>query len=204
MKTNNFKPLLAAIALALPFAAAHAESKFTTGSGALTANARVDFSIVIPKVLYLRVGTGTPFADNATIDLVTFTVPAANVGDGTPVAGTGGDLTAGVVTARLIGNNGDVSLNVTTGGALSNGAGDSIAYSQITTTVTALVTGTPLAAPTLANGAGTAINIPATGNVVNRDARWTYAYANANVVPPGTYGATAGNNGRATYTASMP
>lgn len=203
MKPINFKPLLAALALALPFAA-NAESDFTTGAGALTSNARVDFSIVIPKVLYLRVGTGTLLADNATIDLVTFTVPAANVGDATAIAGTGGDLTAGVVTARLIGNNGDISLNVTTGGALSNGAGDSIAYSQITTTVSALVTATQLAAPTLTNGASPAITIPATAKVVNRDARWTYAYANAAVVPPGTYGSTVANNGRATYTASMP
>ena len=203
MNANRLKPLLAAVALALPVAA-FAESDFTTGAGALTATARVDFSIVIPKVLYLRVGTGTNFADNAAIDLVTFTVPAANVGDGVAIAGTGGDLTGGVVTARLIGNNGDVSLNVTTGGALSNGAGDSIAYSQITTAVAILTSATALAAPTLTNGAGTAITIPATAKVVNRDARWTYASATAAVVPPGTYGSTVANNGRATYTASMP
>ncbi len=203
MKTYKFKPLLAAIVLALPFAAS-AESDFNTGNGTITATARVDFTIVIPQVLYLRVGTGTAFADNATIDMITFTVPAANVGDLTPIAGTGGDLTGGEVTARLIGNNGNISLNVTTGGALSNGAGDTIPYSQITTTVSNLVTGTALAAPVLANGAGTAISIPATNKIVNRDARWTYAYANTATVAPGAYGVTTGNNGRATYTASMP
>lgn len=203
MKLIRLKPLLVAVAMALPLAA-NAESDFTTGAGALTANARVDFTIVIPKILYLRVGTGTNYADNATIDSVVFTVPAANVGDGSAIAGVGGDLTGGVVTARLIGNNGDITLNVTTGGALSNGSGDSISYAQITTTVAVLTSGTALAAPTLANGAGSAITIPATAKVVNRDATWTYAYANAAVVPPGTYGATVGNNGRATYTASMP
>lgn len=203
MKPISFKPLLATLVLTLPLTA-NAESDFTTGAGALTATARVDFSIVIPKILYLRVGTGTNFADNATINLVSFTVPAASVGSGTAVAGVGGDLAGGVVTARLIGNNGNVSLNVTTGGALSNGVGDSISYAQITTTVSALVSATPLAAPTLANGAGTAITIPATAKIVNRDARWTYRYANSAIVPQGTYGATVANNGRATYTASMP
>lgn len=203
MQSIKFRTLLAAVALASPFAA-NAESDFTTGAGVLTANARVDFSIVIPKILYLRVGTGTNLADNATINLITFTVPAANVGDGTPIAGVGGDLAGGVVTARLIGNNGDVGLNVTTGGALTNVAGDTIPYTQITTAVAVLTSATALAAPTLVNGAGVAITIPATANVVNRDARWTYAYANANVVPPGTYGAIVANNGRATYTATMP
>lgn len=203
MKTIQLKLGAAALALVLPFAA-NAESDFNTGAGALTANARVDFSIVVPKILYLRVGTGTNLADNTAVDLVTFTVPAAGVGSGTAVAGTGGDLTAGVVTARLIGNNGAVSLNVTTGGALSNGAGATIPYTQITTAVAVNTTATALAAPPLADGAGTAISIPATLNVVNRDARWTYAYANTNVVPPGTYGATVANNGRATYTATMP
>ena len=39
---------------------------------------------------------------------------------------------------------------------------------------------------------------------VNRDAKWTYTYANAAVVAPGTYGGTNTNNSRVTYTASMP
>lgn len=207
MKTNKLKPLLAAIALALPFAAAHAESDFETGGGALAANARVDFTIVIPRILYLRVGAGTNFADNATINLITFNVAAANVGDGTPVAATAGsgDLGNGVVTARLIGNGGDVSLNVATPGALQNGSGDTISYAQITTAVAALG-GVPLllSAPVLADGAGTAINVPAVGRVVNRGAQWTYAYANAAPVGAGTYGGVNVQNGRATYTASLP
>ena len=204
MRLIKFKPLLAALAVTLPFAA-NAESDFITGAGTpLTATARVDFTIVIPKILYLRVGPGTNFADNTTIDSVVFTVPAANVGNGVAVAGTGGDLTGGVVTARLIGNNGDISFRVTTGGALSNGTGDSINYSQITTTVAVLTSLTALAAPTLTNGASAPITITATGKIVNRDASWTYAYANSAIVPPGTFGATIANNGQATYTASMP
>ncbi len=42
------------------------------------------------KVLFLQVGTGTLFANNGTIDLIEFVVPAANVGDGNPVAATAG------------------------------------------------------------------------------------------------------------------
>jgi len=89
---------------------------------------------------------------------------------------------------------------------LSNGAGDTIPYSQIITTPTALLSTTVLAAPVLANGASAPVAInPATGTkVIDRDARWTYSYANNAVVAPGTYGGVNTNNGRVTYTASMP
>src|ERR1700704_5123728 len=61
-----------ALALAAPFAAS-AESNFTTGPGSpITANARLDFQIIIPKVLFLQVGTGTNMAANATINQIAF------------------------------------------------------------------------------------------------------------------------------------
>ena len=194
-----------ALAIALP-ALAHAESTFTTGVGTpITAAARLDFQITIPKTLFLRVGTGALNTTNAAIDLITFTVPAANVGNGTAVAGTGGDLTGGVVTAQVIGNNGTITFTSTTGGPLGNGAGDTISYGQIATAVTTLTSATSLAHPTLADGATTTITLtPASGKVINRDAKWTYSYLNAAVVPPGTYGGVNTNNSRVTYTASMP
>jgi hypothetical protein len=40
--------------------------------------------------------------------------------------------------------------------------------------------------------------------IVNQDARWTYSYANTALVPSGTYGGVNTNNGRVTYTASLP
>ena len=85
----------------------------------MNATARVDFTIVIPRVLFLQVGTGTFLANNGTINLITFDVPAASVGSGTPVAATvgSGDVGNGTVTARLIGNVGNVSLNVATNGS---------------------------------------------------------------------------------------
>ncbi|MEN9630229.1 MAG: hypothetical protein RJA10_3457 [Pseudomonadota bacterium] len=194
-----------AAALLLP-AAGRAESNLQTGTGPLTATARLDFRITVPKVLFLQVGTGASLANNATINLIDFTVNAANLGDGTAVSAssTSGDLGNGTVTARLLGNNGNVNLQSATVGALGNGAGDSISFSQIATAVAPLTSATPLAHPALADGATTSTSIPATGKIVNRDARWTFTFLNAAAVPPGTYGGANANNGRVTYTASMP
>jgi hypothetical protein len=192
----------AALAIIPP---ALAESNFVTGGGALSASAKVDFQITIPKILYLRVGTGSPYANLATYDLIAFNVPAASVGNGTAISGTGGDLSGGVVTAALIGNNGTVTLNATASGALSNGAGDSINYSEISTAAGTLTSATALAAPTLTNATSANVTItPASGRVVNRDARWTYTYLNTAPQAAGTYGGVNVNNGRVTYTASMP
>jgi hypothetical protein len=207
------KPVLRKLTLALAIAAAvpgvaMAESDINTGTGTpLTASARLDFRITIPKLIYLRVGAGTDLADNTTVNLIDFAPTADVLGNSTAVAATAtsGDLTNGAVTARVIGNNGTITFTSTTTGAMSNGAGDTISYGQISTAVAALTSATALAHPTLADGATTTLTLtPATGKVISRDARWTYTYLNANVVAPGTYGATAANNGRVTYTASMP
>ena len=185
---------------------ANAESNVQTGAGALTATARLDFRVTVPKVLFLQVGTGTQLAANATINLIDFVVPAANVGDGSVIAATAasGDLGNGTVTAKVIGNNGNVTLTLTTVGALGNGAGDTLSFGQIATVAAVLTSATALAAPTLADAATTSTTVPATGKVVNRDARWTFSFLNTAVVPPGTYGGVNANNSRVTYTASMP
>lgn len=196
-----------AVALALPLFA-HAESQFTTGAGTpITASAKVDFQITIPKVLFLQVGTGTNMATNATVNKIDFTVPAANVGDGSVISASAGsgDLGNGTVTAKVLGNNGTITFTSTTLGALGNGSGDSISYGQIATATAALTSATVLAAPALADGATTTVTLtPPSGKIMQRDAKWTYTYLNAAVVPPGTYGGTATNNSRVTYTASMP
>ena len=198
--------LVLVAALAASFSALD-ESNFVTGTTSpLTATARLDFQITIPKILYLRVGAGTDVANNTNVNLISFTVPAASVGSGTPIAATAasGDLNNGVVTARVIGNNGNVTLTSTTTGPLLNAAGDSISYGQISTAAATLTSATALAAPALADGAITTTTVPATLKVVNRDARWTYSYLNSAVVAPGTYGGVNVNAGRVTYTASMP
>jgi hypothetical protein len=203
--TNKLKTLALLLAVATP-AAAIAESNFQTGAGALTGTAKLDFQVTIPKILFLQVGTGALYANNTGVNLIDFNVPAASVGNGTPISATAasGDLGNGAVTAIVRGNNGTVTLNATATGALGNGAGDTINYSEIATTATTLGTATLLPAPILANGASGNVSITPTGKVVNNAARWTYTYANSAVVPPGTYGGVNVNNGRVTYTAAMP
>lgn len=183
---------------------ARAESSFDSGGGPLNAAANLDFRVVIPRILFLQVGTGTQSADNATINLIDFTVTAADVGSGTPVAGTGGDLTGGVVTARLRANAGNVTLSSVTTGPLQNADGDTLSFSQIATATAALTSATPLAAPALVDGATTSTTVSAVNRVVNRDARWTFSYLNAATVAAGTYGGVNTQNGRVTYTASLP
>ena len=197
-------------------ATAHAESTFngaaTTGS---TAAARVDFSIVIPQVLFLRVGTSSGnTATDGTIDSVTFTVPAANVGDSSVIAGVGGDLTAGAVTVRVYGNGGNISLNSATTGPLTTGtAGEVIPWSQINVAGAALgattagFTNAAITHPAFnlgaGGGAGTATTLTATNRLVRVEGKWTYSYLNASIPAAGTYGGSVAKNGRVTYTATQ-
>jgi hypothetical protein len=209
MKTSiALKTLLGTAALTLPLVAS-AASTVSTGAGALTASATVNFTVVIPHFLYLRVGTGSSYttgslATVATPDLITFTLAPGSVGNGTAVAGTGGDLAGGVETAAVLGNGGNVTLTATATGALSDGVGDTIPYTQITTTAAANTVGyATLAAPPLSNTTSTE-TITATNKIVQADAKWTYGYANTVAAPFGTYGGTTANNGTVTYTATMP
>src|SRR4029077_1631624 len=98
MKTSiALKSLVGAGALMLPLMT-FAESNVQTGAATAApgATAHVDFTIVIPKILYLRVGNGSSYTTGVltsvnTVDLITFAPAAGTVGNGTPVAGTGGD-----------------------------------------------------------------------------------------------------------------
>ena len=201
-----------------------AESQFVTtpAVGTQTANANLDFRITIPRFVYFRVGTGAAFgaANNTTINLIDFNIPAASVGTGVFAAnGIGaanqGDLGAGTVTARLIANSWGATATVTAtaAGALSNGAGDTIDYTKINVATFALagVTNSLTHPATLANGATTIAATATTGTkVIERGAQWVYSYANDAVVAAGVYGQTSAalaantNNGRVVYTATMP
>jgi hypothetical protein len=188
---------------------ASAESQFQQGAGALTATARLDFQITIPRVLFLQVGTGTANANNTTIDLVTFTPTAAQVAAGTANIAA---ATNGTVAARLVGNGGAISLTATTAGALNTGvAGETISWSQIA--ATSSLAGFPH--PALVDGpaAGAASTYgSAAAKVTNLTANWTFAF-NAPAVAPaaGVYGGAGAaspgagvRNGRVVYTATMP
>jgi hypothetical protein len=209
MNKFSMKALAVALLAAAPMMA-QAESDFSTGVGALTANAAVDFQVTIPRFLFLRVGTGGMMADDGSVDLISFTVPATNVGDGSVVAGTGGNLGAGSVVALARGNNGAITVSVTGTGALSNGAGDTIPFTEITTVHSAL--SAPFSAPTsfpaltLADGAGSSLVLATLGasRVTNAGATWTYTYNNSATYAAGVYGGVNTNNSRQTYTASMP
>ncbi len=210
-KSMALKFLAGTAALALPLMAS-AASTYTTGTGTLTATANVNLSVVIQKVLYLRVGSGSAYstgtlATSATTDLITFSPALGSTG--TAVAGVGGDLTGGVETAAVVSNGGSsVTLVASTNAnGLSDGAATPsyIPFSQITTTPSALTSATPLPAPVL-NGTGTSSTVTLTASaakVINQDAKWTFGYANSVTYPGGTYGGTT-NNGTVTYTATMP
>lgn len=176
-------------ASALP---AMAASSFQTGTGTLNATASLDFQVVIPKFISFQVGSS-----GTAVDLVTFTVPAANVGDGTDIAGSSS------IPVTLLSNGGNVSLTGTTLGTLNNGSGSTISYAEILSSSS----NSSLAAPTLVDGAASsAVTVtPNVGTqVVNRTATWSFAYSNSNYVAAGTYGGVNVNNGRVTYTASLP
>ncbi len=205
MKTNKLlKAALAmsfgsALAVAIP---AHAESTTVTGAAGLSAPAHLDFSIVIPRFLSFQVGTA-----GATIDQITFSPAAASVGNATPVAGTGGNAGGGsAATVSVVGNGGQITITEAnnsggTGLAHATLAATNISYSQITTTSSDTVN---LQRPVLSDAGGnTSTPVLSSGNVTNRAATWTYAYANSTIPTAGTYG-TSAKGGRVTYTAAMP
>ena len=195
---------------------AQAESQFVpaavTGS---IASARLDFTIIIPQVLFLRVGTNSGnAATDPTVNGIVYTVPAANLGDSSVIAGVGGDLAAGAVTVRVYGNGGNISLNSTTTGPLNSGTvGENIQLSEIGVAGAALGATTPgftnaaITHPAFntapGGGAGTATTLTATVKVVRVEGKWTYTYLNTTVPAAGTYGGTVAKNGRVTYTATQ-
>jgi hypothetical protein len=211
MKTSNaLQTLVGVAAISLPLLV-NAASTYTSGSGSTSASAQVNFSIVIPRTLYLRVGTGSTYpgtqTTNANIDTITFSPAVGSVGNGTAVAGTGGDLgTTKGETAAIITNSTSVSLTAMTTGALTDANGDTIPFTTITTSQSALTSGyTLLQAPALpASGTSTAVTLTAAaGKTIAADAQWAFSYANATVPPAGTYGAGGGTNGLVTYTATV-
>ena len=187
---NTLLASAVAAALIVPFAA-QAESNVTTGAApaSLSATARLNVSITIPRFIFLQVGTGTLLAANGAIDTIAFTPAVAVVGDGTPVAGSGGNLTGGAVTVRIIGNAGNVTLAATGPANLTSG-GDTIPWTQIATAITGGATH-----PTI-NGANATFT--AVANVVNVNGTWTYSYLNTLTPASGTY------TGQVLYTATTP
>ncbi len=190
MKLNLITKSAIALMLATPLLAS-AESQLVNGAGA--AAARLNFRVIIPRVLFLGVGTGaavTPLATNAAIDMVTFDYSLNPNDVGTGLAA--GAITGNVVPVRVFGNNGQIQIAVTNPANLVSGT-DNIAFTQITAVSS---DATNLAVP--AFGGAAVSPVLNTTRITDRSANWTFSYANAVNAAAGTY------NGQATYTATMP
>lgn len=193
MRKNLLVKTAVALALAAPLLAS-AESQFVVGTG--SASAKLDFRVVIPRVLFLGVGTGAAaLSTTATVDRLTFdyTSNPNTIGSGAAagsITNTGG-FASNAFPVRVFGNNGQVQIAAAGGPNLTSGA-DTIPFTQITGTSDS----TNLPNPVL--GAA-AVNVAASaGKVTDRTANWTFSYANTVAAPAGTY------NGQITYTATMP
>lgn len=181
MKRNLITKALIAAALATPMFA-QAESQLVNGTG--NATARLNFSVVVPRVLFLGVGSGaavTPRATDAAIDTVSF--------NGATGVGTGN-----VVPVHVFGNSGQITIALSHPINLLSGT-NSIPFTQIGVTSS---DATNLPAPAFsATGTGSAQPALSSGTVTDRSANWTFTYTPVNATP-GTY------TGQAVYTASAP
>ena len=189
---NAFSKSLVTLALACAALGAHAESDLNTASGAnMSAAARLDFRVTVPRILFLQVGAGS-FADDTTVSLVDWTMTAAQLNTPGAIAAT----TGGAVSARVLGNGGNINFtaNGVAGGPVAAGVG-AIPW----TNFTAAVSGGTLPHPAIGNGvAGAASALTAVAGIVNQAATWTFSYANAAPIAAGVY------TGQVTYTATMP
>jgi len=189
VKKSLFVKTAVALALAAPLLAS-AESQTVVGNGSATA--RLDFRVVVPRVLLLQVGSLT------SVDLVEFDLGTNEPGTGVAVGRTGG----AAVPVRVLGNNGPITLAVTNSGDLNTGtAGETIPWTEIAVTSTS-VSGSPIPHPS-ATFNGNTVLTTTNGKVTNSQANWSFTYSNTLTVPAGTYGGANINNGRVTYTASM-
>ena len=193
MKFAKHLIALAAVAgaVAVPLSAQAESDINTTAAVGQSASARLNFRVTVPKIIFLQVGTGTAFSDVTTVDEVLFSLTAAQTTTAGAVAGAAG------VTARILGNGGNVSLTAlgATGGLANAAAGTSIAWSAISGTSSSA----SLPHPAIGNGvAGTASSLTAVAGIVNQTANWTFSYANAATVAAGDY------TGQVTYTAALP
>ena len=184
----TFNKTLIAIAALGAAVAVHAESNINSGTAAnLTASAKLNFRVVIPRVIYLRVGTGTDFTPSTTVDTVSFSPAAGNIGTGTAVAGA-----PGTVSVRVLSTGGAITLGAVGSGTGLTGTGlQIIPWTQITG-------GTSnVALPNPAIGAAAA-NLVAVNGVVAQSANWNFNYANSATLAAGNY------DGVVTYTATLP
>ncbi len=197
-------PLLLAAALLAPALDAHAWSLTLAAAS---------------RRVFLHVGNGSADADNGTINTVSVTLTGAQLLSGSAQAMTSnstqsaslyGDgyttcpnpstqVMVGASYRRSSATNGPASatLRVTSPANLSNAAGDTIPFTQISWTVSAPGSGNPNVIPagTFNGGTQTLATIPANTYIENCH---SFSYANSAVRAAGSY------SGQVTYTVSSP
>jgi len=211
LPARTWRTLLVALLTALPGA-----------SGAFT----ISIAAGTPTTIYLQVGVGTFSGGNynaggtpqgnTTINNETVAVAAAAVGNGLPQAMTtnstaansfydgflfctaGTQLYIGGFYRTLSLSNAAATVTATVPAALTDGAGDTIAFSQIswTSSGNADSGAEPFPAGTFSAGGVQTVGTIAKNNWA--ESCWTFSYLNANVPVAGTY------TGRVTYTLSTP
>ncbi|MDO9294126.1 MAG: hypothetical protein Q7U09_21300 [Hydrogenophaga sp.] len=181
MKKSLFIKTAVALALAAPLLAS-AESELVTGNATVGgADARLNFQIVIPAFISLRVGT----AGVGNVDTVEFNLTDAQAA----ASGVYASVNPSVQVA-LLSNVGDVALS-SLGSPLSDGV-NTIPLSTIA------VSSSNPGLPHPGFNTSTTIN-PSAGRIVNSTANWSFAYNHdATTVGDGTY------TTQVTYTAARP
>jgi hypothetical protein len=169
-----------------------AESASDSGAGTLSAAARLNLRVTIPRFLLFRVGTV-----GGTIDQIAFAPATGIVGDSSPVSGTGGDAGGGSgANVSVRSNSGQITITETNDGGVGGlGTGGGISLSEISVTSDNTSLDTPALSDTGGNTSSPTLN---GGNVTNRTATWTYAYDNTTTPADGNYDA------QIIYTAASP
>jgi hypothetical protein len=171
-----------------------------------------------PGRVFMMVGDGTLWTDVATINLVSVTVPAAQLGSGSAQQMTSNStrttsaydgklicaLPAQVYVAaayqrRNAGWPANARLQVSSPASLTSLAGDTIPFTEISWTASSLVPGDPNpgAIPSGTFTGGTQLLVSVTQGTLRENCH-TFSYANTAIPPEGTY------NGRVTYTLTTP
>ncbi len=128
-------------------------TEVTDAVAPFSANGTLRVAVTIGGFLRFRVG-----AIGATINLLTFSPLAANVGNATPLVGAGGDVVASTVNVLVQGNRSQITITPTNSSAgLGIGTGVAsdgrISYGQISTASSDAIN---LPAPVLSNAGGSA------------------------------------------------
>lgn len=172
-----------------------------------------------PRRVFMMVGNGAGalWQNNATINVVSVTVAAAQLGSGTPLAMTSNSTQStspydnftvcsppsqvyvgAAYQRRNTGDPANATLQVTSPASLLSGAGDAIPFSEISWTVSALGgDANPNAIPAGTFAGGTQFLTDVAQGTMRENCH-SFTFANSAIRPSGTY------TGRVTYTLFTP